>query len=73
MTTRFLDQSDFPEALRVLNNDELKILAQEIRNRLIDVCEKCGGHLASNLGVVELTLVLHALFDSPKDKFFWDT
>lgn len=71
--TEFLDILNFPRDLENLSNIELERLAAEIRERLIDVCNHCGGHLASNLGVVELTLVLHTLFDSPKDKFFWDT
>ncbi|RAP39230.1 1-deoxy-D-xylulose-5-phosphate synthase [Candidatus Marinamargulisbacteria bacterium SCGC AAA071-K20] len=73
MTTKFLDNSNFPEDLQTLSNSDLETLAVEIRERLIDVCDHCGGHLASNLGVVELTLVLHILFESPNDKFFWDT
>jgi 1-deoxy-D-xylulose-5-phosphate synthase len=71
--TKFLDHSNFPGELQNLSDEDLKVLAREIRERLIDVCEQCGGHLASNLGVVELTLVMHILFESPKDKFFWDT
>lgn len=68
-----LDQLQFPNDLKKLSITELDQLASEIRTRLIDICHACGGHLASNLGVVELTLVLHAIFDSPKDQFVWDT
>ncbi len=68
-----LDKLNFPEDLATLSNDELLTLAQEIRSRLLQIGDVCGGHLASNLGVVELTIVLHTLFDSPYDKFVWDT
>ena len=68
-----LDQLQFPNDLKKLSITELDQLASEIRVRLIDICHACGGHLASNLGVVELTLVLHTLFDSPTDQFVWDT
>src|SRR5207245_4170990 len=62
-----------PEDLKQLNTGELEELAQECRARIIDVITKRGGHLASNLGIVELTLALHRRFDSPKDKLVWDT
>lgn len=61
-----------PNDIKGLSTDELYILAEEIRNFLIEKLSKTGGHLASNLGVVELTLALHYLFDSPKDKIIWD-
>lgn len=61
-----------PEALRSLGIDELERLAQEIRQRIIDVVSVNGGHLASNLGVVELTIALHRVFRSPEDKFIFD-
>lgn len=61
-----------PEQLKALSTDELVQLAKEIRQFLIEKLSKTGGHIASNLGVVELTLVLHKLFDSPKDKIIWD-
>ena len=48
-------------------------LASEIRNELMEITRTVGGHLASNLGIVELTLALHTTFDSPNDKFVWDT
>lgn len=60
------------EDLKKLDNKEINILAEEIRQFLIDSVSKTGGHLASNLGVVELTLALHTAFDSPKDKIIWD-
>src|SRR5690606_10499935 len=52
--------------------EELKVLAYEVRLFLIDTVSKTGGHLASNLGVVELTIALHYVFDSPVDHFIWD-
>lgn len=61
-----------PEDLRALNWEELKTLAQEIRQEMITVVSSNGGHLAPNLGVVELTLALHRVFDSPRDKLIWD-
>ncbi|KJR48621.1 1-deoxy-D-xylulose 5-phosphate synthase [Desulfosporosinus sp. I2] len=61
-----------PKDLRLLDLTELKTLAQEIRQEMIDVVSKNGGHLAPNLGVVELTLALHRIFDSPNDKIVWD-
>jgi len=61
-----------PSDLRSLNMAELKELAAEIRQEMIAVVAVNGGHLAPNLGVVELTLALHRVFDSPKDKIIWD-
>lgn len=58
--------------LKTLNLDDLNILSEEIRWFLIENLSKSGGHLASNLGVVELTLALHMVFNSPKDKIIWD-
>ena len=71
--TQFLDHLEFPEALKEMSQSELELLAFEIRTRLIEISKVCGGHLASNLGVVELTLALHTLFDSPTDRFVFDT
>ncbi len=61
-----------PEDLKNLTNDELTTLSGEIRQRIIEVVSKNGGHLASNLGVVELTLAVHKIFNSPTDKIIWD-
>ncbi|MGN1266938.1 MAG: 1-deoxy-D-xylulose-5-phosphate synthase [Dorea sp.] len=58
--------------IKKLNPEELEILAEEIRQFLIDKVSKTGGHLASNLGVVELTMAMHLVFDLPKDKIIWD-
>ncbi|MCD6419297.1 MAG: 1-deoxy-D-xylulose-5-phosphate synthase [Synergistetes bacterium] len=61
-----------PSDIRSLDYRELEELSREIRERLIDVVSRTGGHLASNLGVVELTIALHRVFDTPKDKVVWD-
>ncbi len=58
--------------IKTLMPDELEILAEEIREFLIEKISKSGGHLASNLGVVELTMAMHLVFDLPKDKIIWD-
>lgn len=67
-----LDQIDGPEHLKTLTVEQLNQLAEEIRQFLIEKLSLTGGHLAPNLGVVELTLALHYLFDSPSDKFIFD-
>lgn len=68
-----LDTLSFPESLQQLSIGELQTLSREIRERLIQIGNTCGGHLASNLGIVELTLAMHTVFESPKDRFFFDT
>src|SRR6266850_1295061 len=70
---RVLDRIDDPRDLKGLTHDELTQLAQECRDVIIETITKRGGHLASNLGVVELTLALHRAFDSPRDRLVWDT
>jgi len=67
-----LNEVNFPEDIRKLDNEKLKDLAAEIRAFIIQNVSKTGGHLASNLGVVELTLAIHSVFDTPKDKVIWD-
>ena len=67
-----LTEYEFPEAIKGMTEKELELLAVEIREFLIEHVSKTGGHLASNLGVVELTIAMHKVFDSPKDKFIWD-
>lgn len=67
-----LDSIHCPEDLTALNYDELHRLAFEIRSKIIKTVSKNGGHLASNLGVVELSLSLHRIFNSPDDKIVWD-
>ncbi len=67
-----LDRIDSPNNLKQLTLPELKQLAVEIRRELVAVVSANGGHLASNLGVVELAIALHRVFDSPRDKIIWD-
>jgi 1-deoxy-D-xylulose-5-phosphate synthase len=67
-----LERVNQPKDLKTLNYYELKQLALDIRKEIIDVVSTNGGHLAPNLGVVELTLALHRVFDTPKDKIIWD-
>ncbi len=67
-----LDYINSPDDLRKLNSEELNILVCELRQYIIESVSKTGGHLASNLGVVELTVALHHSFNTPKDKIIWD-
>ena len=67
-----LDQIKYPIDLRKLKKEELKQLAKELRQELIDVVSVTGGHLGAGLGVIELTVALHYVFDTPKDKLVWD-
>lgn len=62
-----------PRDLKALSPEQLTVLAGEIREFLVDSVSRTGGHLGPNLGVVELTLALHRVFDSPRDKILWDT
>ncbi len=68
-----LEHIDSPADLRSLTPDELAVLSGEIREFIVDAVTATGGHLGSNLGVVELTLALHRTFDSPRDLLLWDT
>ncbi len=72
MTTRLLDAINSPKDIKKLDLKQLEALSGEIRQFLIDSISKTGGHLASNLGVVELTLAIHYCFSIPKDKLIWD-
>ena len=67
-----LDKVNYPEDLKGLTLEELTQLSSEIREVIINVVSKNGGHLSSNLGAVDLTLALHRVFDSPRDKIIWD-
>ena len=67
-----LEKIQKPNDIKKLSEDELKILQTEIRDFLIHNIAVTGGHLASNLGVVELTMALHLSFSLPKDKIVWD-
>ncbi|MBP7072228.1 MAG: 1-deoxy-D-xylulose-5-phosphate synthase [Clostridia bacterium] len=67
-----LDSINSPADLKKLSYQELEVLSKELRDYVIKVVSENGGHLASNLGVVELTLALHRVFDTPRDKIVWD-
>ncbi len=67
-----LDTIKSPRDLKPLSRDELRQLADEIRERLIEICSSTGGHIGAGLGVVELTVALHAVFDAPRDQIVWD-
>lgn len=67
-----LEKVNYPEDLKSLKIGDKKILAREIREKIIDTVSNTGGHLASNLGVVELTIALHSIFNTPIDKIIWD-
>lgn len=69
---KYLDKVNCPKDIKSMTNEELDILAKDIRKFLVKSVSKTGGHLASNLGVVELTLALHKVFESPTDKIIWD-
>ena len=73
MDTNHLSKITCPADLRRLGDEELTELAEEIREFIVETVNSNGGHLGSNLGVVELTLALHLVFDSPRDIILWDT
>ncbi|MGH3336858.1 MAG: 1-deoxy-D-xylulose-5-phosphate synthase N-terminal domain-containing protein, partial [Nocardioides sp.] len=68
-----LESITTPRDLRDLSDDQLELLASEIRDLLVATCSRTGGHLGPNLGVVELTLAIHRVFDSPRDRVVFDT
>lgn len=72
MEYKILNSIYSPEYIKKLNNDEIALLCDEIRSEIIDVVSKNGGHLASSLGAVELTVALHRVFSSPKDAIIFD-
>lgn len=69
---KILEKINDPQDLKKLDKEKLPELAKEIREKIVDTVSKTGGHLASSLGAVDLTLALHYVFDSPKDKLIWD-
>ena len=69
---QYLDKVNFPSDIKQLTIEELKIFSKELRKELIDVVSVTGGHLGASLGVVELTVALHYIFDTPNDKLIWD-
>ncbi len=72
MAKKLLDKINYPADIKKLSIDDLKKLAKEIRKYTISTVEKTGGHLASTLGAVELTIALHYVYNTPKDKLIWD-
>jgi 1-deoxy-D-xylulose-5-phosphate synthase len=70
--SKLLDQINFPADLRKLKKNELKQVSNELREELISVVSETGGHLGAGLGVVELTVAIHYVFNTPKDKLVWD-
>ena len=70
--TRILDRIDRPQDLHALSDEELTQVAREVREHIIDTVGEIGGHFGANLGTVELTVALHSLLDSPRDKVLWD-
>src|SRR6266566_6890860 len=72
MKYEYLPRIDSPADLKRVPREELPIVAEELRDYLVTVVSTTGGHLASSLGAVELTLALHYTFDAPKDKIVWD-
>src|ERR1700722_18346245 len=71
-TTPLLDTVDVPADIRRLKPDQLRQLADELRQETISAVSVTGGHLGAGLGVVELTVALHYVFDTPKDRLIWD-
>jgi 1-deoxy-D-xylulose-5-phosphate synthase len=69
---KYLNNINFPSDIKKLSQGELKILADEVRQEMIEVVSETGGHLGAGLGVVELTVVLHYVFNTPNDKLIWD-
>jgi len=69
---KYLNNINFPSDIKNLTRSELKILAEEVRQEMIDAVSETGGHLGAGLGVVELTVALHYIFNTPNDKLIWD-
>ena len=72
LQTPLLDQLNTPEQLRALHVSQLVELADELRHDVIKAVSQTGGHLGAGLGVIELTIALHYIFDTPDDKLIWD-
>ena len=71
-THEFLDQINFPSDLKRIKESNLQKVADELRDEMIDAVSVTGGHLGASLGVVELTVALHYIFNAPSDKLIWD-
>ncbi|MEP7141156.1 MAG: 1-deoxy-D-xylulose-5-phosphate synthase N-terminal domain-containing protein, partial [Caldimonas sp.] len=72
MTSSLLDRIAVPSDVRRLSRPELKQLAVELREFMVQTVSQTGGHFSSNLGTVELTIALHYVFDTPRDRLVWD-
>tara|TARA_X000000950_G_scaffold289171_1_gene410440 strand:+ start:2241 stop:4163 length:1923 start_codon:yes stop_codon:yes gene_type:complete len=72
LQTNLLDKVKYPKDLKGFNDKELKILCKELRDEVVDAVSVTGGHLGAGLGVVELTVAIHSVFNTPKDKLIWD-
>jgi 1-deoxy-D-xylulose-5-phosphate synthase len=70
--TKFLHRIDSPQDLHPLSDEELQVVAQEVREHIIDTVGEIGGHFGANLGACEIAVALHSLLDSPRDKVLWD-
>ena len=69
---KYLKEINFPADLRKLSESQLQDLSNELRAEMINAVSQTGGHLGAGLGVVELTVALHYVFDTPNDKLIWD-
>src|SRR5437867_12655503 len=67
-----LDRIHSPADLKPMTRDELRAVSEEMRVRLFEICARTGGHIGAGLGVVVLTVALHAVFDTPQDRLVWD-
>ena len=72
MSYKYLDDINFPSDLRKLSIDNLELVSSELRKKTINTVAKTGGHLGAGLGVIELTVALHYVFNTPRDKLIWD-
>ena len=70
--TNLLNTIDGPQDLHALTDEQLQVLAQEVREHIIDTVGEIGGHFGANLGTCEIAVALHSLLDSPRDKILWD-
>ena len=69
---KFLNEINFPSDIKKLSEDNLQELSEEVRKEMISAVSETGGHLGAGLGVVELTVALHYVFNTPNDKLIWD-
>ena len=70
--TNLLDKVKYPKDLKNFSDKQLKLICKELRNEVVDAVSVTGGHLGAGLGVVELTIAIHSVFNTPKDKLIWD-